>query len=73
MANPLKGGDKGLLGNGMISRPQIGIWNVGLTESHINWWSVGINETLLNRVEIGYGHEFIDVKNFRTSTRTICP
>jgi hypothetical protein len=65
VTNPLKEGDKGLLGNGIISRPQIGIWNIGLTESHINWWSAGINETFLNRVEVGYGHEFIDVKKLQ--------
>lgn len=65
LANPLKDGDKGPLGNGILSKPQLGIWNIGLTESHINWWSVGVNETFLNRVEVGYSHEFVDVKKLQ--------
>ncbi len=45
-----------------VGMPQLGMWNIGLTESDINWWTVGGNITLLNRVELGYSHEFVDIQ-----------
>ncbi len=44
-----------------VSTPQIGIWNIGLTETDINWTTAGVNITLFDRVELGYSHEFINI------------
>lgn len=62
VANPVKDGGSGLLGNGVVSKPQLGIWNVGLTETDINWTAMGGNISFYNRVELGYSHEFVDVQ-----------
>ncbi len=63
LANNLAPGEKGLLGNGSISLPQLGIWNVRLTDTSINWFAVGANISLFNRVELGYSHEFVDIED----------
>lgn len=65
VANPVGKDAAGFLGNKAISKPQIGVWNIGLTESDINWLAMGINETFLNRLEIGYGHESVDVEKLQ--------
>lgn len=44
-----------------VSNPQLGIWNIGLTETDINWTGASVNVSLMDRVELGYGHEFIDI------------
>ncbi len=65
VANPLKEGDKGLFGAGIVSKPQLGGWYIGLNESHINWFTAGGNISFFNRVEIGYSHEFVDVEGLQ--------
>jgi len=62
IANPLKDGDAGLFGQGIVSKPQLGIWNVRLTDSAINWFTVGGNISFFNRLEVGYSHEFVDIE-----------
>ncbi len=64
VANPLKEGDKGLFGAGIVSKPQFGVWYIGLNESHINWFPMGGNISFFNRVELGYAHEFVNVEDF---------
>ncbi len=55
LANPGKGKAVGM--------PQVAIWNIGLTEAHLNWTSGAVNITLFDRVELGYSHEFVDIQN----------
>ncbi|NDY41391.1 DUF3034 family protein [Dissulfurirhabdus thermomarina] len=62
VANPVKGEAGGLLGSRAVSRPQVGVWTAGLTESDIDWWSVGANIAFFNRLELGYSHEFVDIE-----------
>ncbi len=64
VANPLKEGDKGLFGAGIVSKPQLGVWYIGLNESDINWIPMGGNISFFNRLELGYSHEFIDIQDF---------
>ena len=64
VANPIKEGEKGLFGQGIVSKPQFGIWYIGLNEKHINWFPMGGNITFFNRVELGYSHEFVDIEDF---------
>jgi len=63
IANPIKEGDKGLFGAGIVSKPQLGIWNIRLSESGVNWFTIGGNISLFNRLELGYSHEFIDIED----------
>ncbi len=46
-----------------VGMPQVGIWNVGLTEANMNWTAGAVNITLYDRVELGVSHEFIDMEN----------
>lgn len=69
IANPVTKGETCLMGNKAVSRPQVGIWNVGLTESKINWWSAGINDSFFNRIELGYSHEFVDVEGLQNISK----
>ncbi len=64
VANPLKEGDKGLFGAGIVSKPQFAVWYIGLNESHINWFPIGANISFFNRLELGYSHEFVDIEDF---------
>jgi hypothetical protein len=50
----------------ILSKPQIGIWNVHLHEVGIDWTTFGIAETLFKRVEVSFGHETIGWSNHKT-------
>ena len=65
VANPIKEGEKGLFGQGIVSKPQFGIWYIGLNEKHVNWFPMGGNVTFFNRLELGYSHEFVDVQDLQ--------
>ncbi len=63
IANPIKKGDKGLFGLGIVSKPQLGIWNIRLCESGVDWFTVGGNISFFNRLELGYSHEFVSIED----------
>ena len=50
----------------VLSKPQIGIWNIHLHEVGIDWTTFGVAETLFKRVEVSYGHETIGWSNHKT-------
>ena len=51
---------------GNISKPQVGLWRIGLHEAGIDWTTFGVAETFFKRVELSYGHETIDFSNSKT-------
>jgi hypothetical protein len=61
VSNPIGKDEAGLLGNTIVSKPNVGAWHISLPDSDINWEAAGVNISFFNRLEIGYGHETVDV------------
>jgi hypothetical protein len=61
VANGVKSDDGGLFGSGVVSKPNLGYWHIGLEDSDIDWEAVGGNISFFNMIEIGYGHEFVSI------------
>ena len=65
VSNPIGKDDTGLLGNAIVSKPNVGAWHISLPDSDINWEAAGFNISFFNRLELGYGHETVDVNVIR--------
>ncbi|MCX5870764.1 MAG: DUF3034 family protein [Deltaproteobacteria bacterium] len=61
VSNPIGKDGAGLLGNTIVSKPNVGAWHISLPDSDINWEAAGVNISFFNRLELGYGHETVDV------------
>jgi len=61
VANPIGKDETGLFGSSVVSKPNVGVWHISLTESDIDWNAVGINISFLNRIELGYSHESVEI------------
>ena len=60
---PWEGGETNSL-NGVVSRPQVGLWYVNLNEAGINWWSGSAALTFADRLELSYGYELINAHKY---------
>lgn len=68
VANGVKSDDGGLFGSGIVSKPNLGYWHIGLEDQDnddrdIDWEAVGGNISFFNMIEVGYGHEFVSIDN----------
>ncbi|MGN0832019.1 MAG: DUF3034 family protein [Kiritimatiellia bacterium] len=60
---PWEGGGTNAL-NGIVSKPQVGLWYVGLSDADIGWFAAGAAITFADRLELSYGYGFTDAKKY---------
>lgn len=49
----------GLSYQDIISKPQVGIWYVSLSDVSVDWTAIGIAETFFKRLEVSYRYEAV--------------
>ncbi|MCB2183339.1 MAG: DUF3034 family protein [Desulfobulbaceae bacterium] len=63
VANSISCEGGGLSGSDYVSKPNIGAWHIDLADSaDIQWDTYGANMSFFERIELGYGHESINVE-----------
>ena len=50
--------------NGIVSRPQIGVWYVNLNDARVNWWAGSAALTFAERLEVSAGYGFINAHKY---------
>lgn len=60
---PWEGGETNAL-NGIVSKPQAGLWYVNLNDADIGWFAAGAAITFADRLELSYGYGFTDAKKY---------
>ena len=60
---PWEGGESNTL-NQVVSRPQAGVWYVGLGDASINWLSTSAAITFADRFELSAGYELINAHKY---------
>jgi hypothetical protein len=53
------GNHDGLSYQDVISKPQLGIWYVSLSDVSVDWTAIGASETFFKRLEVSYGYEAV--------------
>ncbi len=54
--------------NGIVSKPQVGAWYVGLSDASINWYALGAAVTVLERFEISGGYGGVNAHKYGDSS-----
>lgn len=65
---PFESKDKAPPLAGLLSKPQIGVWYVSLTQGGpkgVDWTAIGIAETFFKRFEISYGYENVNLDSVK--------
>ena len=50
--------------NGIVSRPQIGVWYVNLNDARVNWWAGSAALTFAERLEVSAGYGFVNAHKY---------